>query len=708
MIGNKSSSQFSFPTFQFAIAWKRRRLIIRSGIYGALLCFLLLLILPWKSNYEALIRIEPDLSTTGETTSLETEMDVIRSWGALSKAVDEMERTVVVVPQRSSLALHIEYYIDFIANLLIDGTVQSYAEYQPSVRLGVFKITYTGDEEGKENKYVNKGFTIKVIEKGSYILYAPGGKEVLKSNVGALNTINLDKEGLYKLDILVTRINAGKNERFNIIPVEHESFVSDLQKSLDVGRKGFKERAGLMTVDYSNRDPELAQQLLDHVIRTYMSQAFDRSSLGKIKGLEKLESQSAALSEKVAEADRKLAEFKDANQLVDIPQDQSFDYKRSLEINAELVKTTLQYKEASVSLTDEHPSVVALRKKVSFLEGQLNRLNDRLGGMPQKQRELNKLQRDVDVAQTMLDQNTMLKAQLSAQVEMISGYAHLISFHSHDRLSPVVRGILVLLIGFMIGSALALAWLIRKSSPDNATICDAEDLAIVALPVVAKLPFTWNSWKWLWYSGNCKDGVKNESIRISKSIEEIQRLEREIDLLLPNDSNKVLLFTGVDNTKNTSFCARQFAIASAKYNKTLLIDANILSPQVHEEFDRHSDMGLTDVLIDKAKVEKVIQDTGIPDLHLLAAGRQTSNFRLLTGSADKFSSILSKLSTTYKHIIIEFPPLSPGMCDEGILKTANAVFVVADCNIPARKFANILRSCGVDELKSAFYIFNKK
>ena len=680
-------------------------MVARMGLYFAAVAFLLYLILPWKSNYEAMIRIEPELSTTGESTSIEAEMEVVQAWGTISQAVQQMQRTVVVEPRRSMWLFHIGYYFDYIFSSLTNSPIEEFVNYQPSLQLQNFIIT--GPEADSE--YQNKRFVLTVGEKNTYALFNEDGAEIIRGKVGTAAKANLDKAGKYKLEILVSGINASPDESFNITPVDIDSFINEIERNLNVDRKGFRERSGLMMLSYSNSDPAFAKQVLETIINVYMSQAYDRSSLGKINGAARLEAQSVTLRQQVASADRALAQFKSENQIVDIPQDQDFEYKRSLEINDELAKVNLEYKAASVSLTDSHPIVAELLNKSNFLQNELSQLNSRLENLPQKQQELNELKRNVDVAQGMLDQNTELTAKLRAEVETITGYANLISLHSPDNISAALRGVIVLILGFIAGSMLAISWLIYQMSPGHEAIANGRDSGVAdILPVVANLPILGSGITALLYSKYPAKIVKTEQEWNILASSEIEYLEHESQFLLLPKSNKILLFADVGNSSAASFCARQLAILGAKTSKTLIIDANIMKPSAHSALgDFASHPGFADVLIGKADIAKAIKPTNIKNVFLLPAGTQTSNFHLLS-NMQAVANALAKISPTFERIIIEFPTLTPGICKDEILKIANAVFIVAEYNIPSSKLNGLLKACGVDKLKSAFLIFNKK
>lgn len=696
------STSHASPAFNLRVIWQRKRFTIRLGLYLAAFAFLVFMNMPWKTSYEAMLRIEPELSTTGELTSIEAEMDVMQSWSTISYAIEQMNRSVIVKSRRSPFWLHVTYYLEYMLQVFYPVPLHDFAHYQPSIKLDYFNIS------GYMAPYLGKSFEVVIKNKDTYSLFGPDGKLILTEKLGAIGVATIG-EANQRLQLMISQINADEGERFQLIPIELDDFTKDIQKGLKIGRKGFRERSGLMTVEYSNRDPIFAQQVLDALMTTYIAKAYDRSSLGKIRGLDKLKEKSLSLKEQLENAQKELAEFKSRNQLVDLVQDQGTAYKNLVSIQDELRKATAQHKQGLATLTENHPAMMALSGQIKFLQAESDRINKALKELPEKEKEQSRLQSNIDIAKRMLESNTALMAQLYSEVETITGYAHLVSLHEIDRLSPVTRGLLVIILGFLSGVAVGLSWLLRHTAPAFSRIRYEEDLAAVSpLVVVARYPFRWSGTQWLWYRGHNANTVVNEREWYEKASREIVKLEKAVPFLLPDAKKQVLLFTSVDDHEGAGFSARQLSVTGAAERKTLLIDAHVIRPSLHSAFGLSSaEPGLTDLLIGQARMSDVVHETKTPNLFIMPAGTQTHNFRLIS-DAERMKKLLDTLSQTFDRIVIEFPPLNPNICLEGVLESASAVFVVVHRDISTRKFENTMRSCKINALKTAFLILNKK
>ena len=685
-------------SFNFKIIWKRRRFTIRLGVYFALSVFLIFLMSPWKTSYEAMLRIEPELSTTGELTSIEAEMDVMQSWTTVSEAVRKMHRSVSVSSSHSNLWLHLCYYLTYITNGFGSGTTPLFAAYQPSLQMAYFDIS------PNQTGYIGRSFTLEATKEG-YLIYDPDSGKATKGKVGEMLEFTNEKKDKH-IKLLITSINATEGSSFSITPRDPDAFSKEIQAALKVDRRGFRDRSGLMTVEFVSSDPVLAQQLLNSLVETYVAQAYDRSSLGKMHGLEKLKERSESLKADLERAQKELAEFKDNNKVVSLAQDQDTAYKRSTAVEEELRKVTAEYKENSATLTDKHPNMISLRNQIAYLRQERDALKSDLSTIPQKEKLQSTLENNIGMAKAMLDENTSTVAKLYSEVETITGYAHLVSLNSSEKATPLLRGILVLILGFFTGAIVAFSWLIKQMAPAFARIRYDEDLlAISSLPVVARLPFRWSGIQWLWYQKRANAVISDEEW-YEKSAKEIATLEKSVSYLLPDKTHSVLLFSSVCDVDGSTFCALQMAIASAASHKTLLIDAHILRPSLHESIGVHASPGLTDVLINKVTLAEAVKQTGSRNLFFLPAGTQTHNYRLVS-DGEKMQQLLAELSTVYERIVVAFPAVNPVICQNNVLELADAVFMVVRRDTPARKVETALRTCGIEALKASFLILNK-
>lgn len=124
---------------------------------------------------------------------------------------------------------------------------------------------------------------------------------------------------------------------------------------------------------------------------------------------------------------------------------------------------------------------------------------------------------------------------------------------------------------------------------------------------------------------------------------------------------RVMVVTSASAAEGKSTVVSNLGIAIAAVNqKTLIIDADLRKPRLHEIFNLKNDKGLSELLRSKDPVstllEGVIQETDIPDLYLLTSGAATSSATGLLYS-NRMPELIQKLRTEFESILIDTPPM---------------------------------------------------
>ncbi|HSG73465.1 MAG TPA: polysaccharide biosynthesis tyrosine autokinase, partial [Planctomycetaceae bacterium] len=122
---------------------------------------------------------------------------------------------------------------------------------------------------------------------------------------------------------------------------------------------------------------------------------------------------------------------------------------------------------------------------------------------------------------------------------------------------------------------------------------------------------------------------------------------------------KTLMVTSALGGEGKSTLSCHLAISFARAGrKTLLIDADLRSPRVHEVFELNDFPGMCEAIRNEIPVEKCVVPTGVPRLSLLPAGElDNTTLRLL--AEDRVSKLLKELRNEYDIIIIDSAPVLP-------------------------------------------------
>lgn len=141
-------------------------------------------------------------------------------------------------------------------------------------------------------------------------------------------------------------------------------------------------------------------------------------------------------------------------------------------------------------------------------------------------------------------------------------------------------------------------------------------------------------------------------------------------------SIKVIQVTSPVPGDGKSTVAANLAISMAQSGrKTLLLDCDMRRPRLAKLIGVREDIGLTNVLAGKLKVEEAIQTTAIANMDILTCGRRPGNPAELLLS-DDFVDVVNALRDQYDYIIMDTPPIlavsdpaNASACSDGIILT---------------------------------------
>jgi capsular exopolysaccharide synthesis family protein len=200
----------------------------------------------------------------------------------------------------------------------------------------------------------------------------------------------------------------------------------------------------------------------------------------------------------------------------------------------------------------------------------------------------------------------------------------------------------------------------------------------------------------------------------ASDVEAYQALGSDIYLALPDTSCWVVMLASADPRAGTSTIAREFASTLALNGevRTLLVDANLRKPTVHEIFGVQRTPGISDHVLADAPLPGCVRESGVPNLTLLPAGRPAvAPPRILADP--RVDRMLRELRDRFELIVIDSAPLVPFA--EGVQlsrKVDGVVMVVRSASTrqtTAQRVLGLLDDAGANVLGSVlngrrFYI----
>ncbi|MEV7968959.1 polysaccharide biosynthesis tyrosine autokinase [Sphaerisporangium sp. NPDC088356] len=152
--------------------------------------------------------------------------------------------------------------------------------------------------------------------------------------------------------------------------------------------------------------------------------------------------------------------------------------------------------------------------------------------------------------------------------------------------------------------------------------------------------------------------IVRENGRSTRS-EAYRSLRTNLQFIGVDRQPKSLVVTSCLPGEGKSSTSANLAITLAQAGwRVILVDGDLRSPRIPDYLGIEGSVGLTDVLIDKARLRDVIQTWGEPSLSVLPGGQIPPNPSELLGSRG-MRAVLSQLVDDHDIVIIDAPPLLP-------------------------------------------------
>jgi tyrosine-protein kinase Etk/Wzc len=360
----------------------------------------------------------------------------------------------------------------------------------------------------------------------------------------------------------------------------------------------------------------------------------------------------------------------------------------------------LEKQQALATYTERHPDVVRLNAQIISLKAQIlaaivnarqatdsmlsgldeliGRLDGRIRGLPQAERQLARLVRTSRVNEEIY--TYLLKKHEEARIVKAATVANIRVIDPGIIPSrPVKPNIKMNMIaGMLIGLLLGIIAAIGTEYLDD-TVKSIEQIESEAkLSVFGTIPQV-NSLN----KGNGLNGHRSASLITnfdshSPYSEAYRALRTNTQFLGLENPFKVLLFTSALQQEGKSTTSSNLAITTANMGtKTLLIDCDLRRPSLHKLFDNQHEQGLTNVVMGAIDWKDAVQDTGVENLDIITSGPMPPNPSELLASG-RMRGLIEKFRENYEMVIIDSPPVI-AVTDAAILSTmVDGAYIVVE------------------------------
>ncbi|GAB3093735.1 polysaccharide biosynthesis tyrosine autokinase [Lysobacter terrae] len=486
-----------------------------------------------------------------------------------------------------------------------------------------------------------------------YALFDGGGRRLLEGRVGEVAAGN----GItMRLDQLV----ANPGTYFDVQKSSPLTAITNLYSQLEAVERG--KDSGIIGLSFNSTDPTVAERVLEKITQAYVQQNVDRTSAEAKNRLQFVNEQLPKVRTELERAQAALQEFQSRNQAVDVSQQTGAILAQTTALSNSIAQLKIQQADINSKFTSAHPAARAIMQQLGELEHEKARLRGQLGAMPDIQRGLFRLTRDVEVSNQTYTNLLNEAQQLDIARASAIGNAFVIDAPAVDRLNPVWPKKVPLVLGATaLGALLMIAWVFVRQM-FNRGVQDPAEIERLGLPVYASIMLSQKERVESPRIQSARPGTRPRLLALrapsDMAMEALRSLRTSLHFARMETRNNLLMIAGPSPGVGKSFVCSNLAVTIAQAGqRVLLIDADMRRGTLHRVLGVRAEDGLSELISGQISIEDAIRRVGGTDnLSFVSRGRIPPNPSELLMHAN-FGSLLRQLESRYDLVIIDTPPV---------------------------------------------------
>lgn len=493
--------------------------------------------------------------------------------------------------------------------------------------------------------------------------------------------------GKHALSLQVRRLIGKPGQEFL---VSHQSFlhaVDALRGDFDVSQRG--KDTNVIGLTLTNPSPKKAAEILNEIINQYIQHNYEEKGGQMNKTLSMLREQLPLLQPKLSTAESRLNSFKSTAGAVDLSREADNLLQQSSSRNTQISALRQRKEELLRTYTESADVVVTLDQQIKKLEEETNKIDMKIRSLPNKEQEVVRLSRDVQVNTelytALLNNIQQLQIAGSGSLSNIVVVDHAIPNPDPVRPNKKLMMIIFFAMGALVGIGLSgLRRLLRPGIEDHRLIESR-----LGLPVVVTIPHSDNQEVNYLAMRKNTEGTHLLAILNPEDLatESLRSVRTTLHVSMHQMSSRVLMLTGPSMDVGKSFVSSNLSVTLAQAGaKVLLVDGDLRKGTLHKYFGFKNRLnGLAEILSGRLAWEAVVRSnhqdqesrgTAINGLDLITTGILPKNPSELLMSSG-FSTFLAETAAAYDYVIIDSPPLLSVTDAEIIASKVDSVMLVA-------------------------------
>lgn len=497
-----------------------------------------------------------------------------------------------------------------------------------------------------------------LITQAGYQITTPDGVVL---NGQANETLSLP---MHEFAINISGITAPPGREYTIRQIALRAAIDSLRNRLSVTEAG--RQSNILTIQLKGQDPDQLERVLEGITTVYVRQNIARSAAEAETGLEFIRGQLPIAENNLRAAQEALNAFREetsdralSQSTIDRFEPTGFESQALLgqisREESELRVINQRIEESLNRYPEGHLIFRQLAQDKEEVEIRLTEFLAQVQDLPETQRELINLTRDVELAQQIYFDLQSRAQEMQVLSASAVGSVRVLDAASAQGLPVAPRKSLVLALAAVLGAILGIGVVLLQNWLRRG-IQDASDLDALQLPVFATINYTQHA------DFNKKKKEKFPILAIDTpddlAVEAFRSLRTSLYFGMLDAFSKAIVITSTAPSAGKSFTSVNLAVVAALAGqRVVVIDADMRRGQLRRYFGiPRNHLGLAQYLAGKVNLEDVIFDTDIEGMFVIPSGIYPPNPSelLMRRELDRMIKVLDR---NVDLVIIDAPPV---------------------------------------------------
>jgi tyrosine-protein kinase Etk/Wzc len=631
----------------FRVLWAGKAIILACGLLFAVLAIINVQSVKPVYEIDALLQLESkngglsipmglDALVGGQSSANSTtEVEILTSRMILDPVITKLGLDISAAPRSFPLLSRV------VTGLKLPGPdfgmLRKYSWRNDIISVGEFEIP---------DDWFRKTFLITAGENGAYTLETPDG-QVFEGMV----TQRLADAAL-GFSLQVNELDAPSGREFRLM----KRTMRDTYDALDLKLKVAETTRGssLLRVSFPDTDVNRGIKIIEEVTNTYLTQNIARSSAKAESSLKFIRSQLPVSEQAVTEAQDALNLYRQKEKSVDIQYETRALLESASDIQKKLAELQLDEEQMKENYTVNHPVYQALLTQRKGLMELLNELNAKADNLPETQKDVFNLSRNLEVAQKVYLELLSREQELSVMKASSIGSVRVIDSAQASAKPISPKKTRSILISFLAGLGLSMAYVFWRSWSHKGII-GADQLEKMGLSVFATVNQALSPVDTKRTKGNLPilaTGTSDDLV-----LEALRSLRTSLHFGMLDAKTNSVMFTSTAPGAGKSFISVNLATVIAQSGpRVCLIDADLRRGYLRRFFSvEKGTPGLAELLAKEKSIDEVLITTSVDNLTFIPTGRMPPNPSELLMRPD-FNKLVEELNSRFDLLIFDAPP----------------------------------------------------